>query len=86
MNMYEFTFLVEEESEVAAIKQLLESLDGKITHEEKWGQRALAYPIDKHGAALFYTWHIEVAAPRMAEFKKKLAFNEKLMRYLLVRN
>jgi len=81
---YELTFLLNEESEIANIKALVESLGGKITKEEKWGERTLAYSIKKNRIATFYNYSIEIEKKQISEFKKKLNLNEKIIRYLLL--
>jgi len=84
MAQYELTFLLQTEEEVKPIKELLESLSGKIIKEEKWGKKTLSYPIAKNLSALFYNWQFEIEEKNVSEFKKKLNFNTKLMRYLLL--
>ncbi len=85
MNKYEFTFLLPDEAEVEPIRALLESLKGKISDEQKWGKRSLAYPINKLMSAYYITWMLEIEPKQLSELKKKLNFNEKLMRYLLLK-
>ncbi len=85
MNKYEFTFLLNQEEELAKIKELIASLKGKIISEEKWGKKTLSYKIKKNSSANFYHWLIEIAPNQMKEFKKKLNFNDKLIRYLILK-
>ncbi len=82
--MYDLTFLLNEESECETIKKLVESLSGKILEEEKWGKKSLAYPIKKTRTAEFYNWKFEMDTKNVTELRKKLNFNEKLLRYLLL--
>lgn len=84
MNQYDLTFLLNEESELENIKKLIESLSGKILEEEKWGKKTLAYPIKKNTTAEFYFWKFEMEQKNVNELRKKLNFNEKLLRYLLL--
>lgn len=81
---YSLTFLLNEESELANIKKLIDTLSGKILEEESWGKKDLAYPIKKIRAANFYFWTLEMDEKDMSELRKKLNFNEKLIRYLLL--
>lgn len=81
---YELTFLLNEESELGSIKKLIESLSGKILEEEAWGNKTLAYPIKKLKTANFYKWKIDIDGKNISELSKKLNFNEKLIRYLLL--
>ena len=83
--MYELTFLLNEEAELKAIKSLLESLEGKIISEKNWGEMPLAYPIKKQREAKYFTWKVDIATSKISEFKRKLNFNEKLLRYLLLK-
>ena len=57
---YELTFLTKEETELKNIKELIESFKGKVTLEEKWGEKTLAYSIKKNHTALFYIFQFEI--------------------------
>lgn len=81
---YELTFLVKEETELKTIKDLIESYKGKVTKEEKWGERTLAYTIKKNRTALFYNFQFEIDKKSVLELKNKLNLNEKILRYLLL--
>ncbi len=78
------TFLLNEESELKNIKETIESLSGKIVKENDLGKKILAYPIKKLNSARFYNFLIEIDKGKLLELKKKLNFNEKLIRYLLL--
>jgi len=84
MTKYEMTFLLNEESELKNIKETIESLSGKIVKENDLGKKILAYPIKKLNSARFYNFLIEIDKGKLLELKKKLNFNEKLIRYLLL--
>ncbi|MFA5770155.1 MAG: 30S ribosomal protein S6 [Patescibacteria group bacterium] len=81
---YEITFLTKEETELKNIKDLVESYKGKVTKEEKWGERTLAYSIKKNHTALFYNFQFEMDKKSVLEFKNKLNLSEKVLRYLLL--
>ncbi len=84
MSKYDFTFLLNEEAELKPIKNLITSLGGKVAKEESWGKKTLAFPIKKATTAGFYNWQIEMETKDVKEFKKKLDYNEKLIRYLIL--
>jgi len=84
MSKYELTFLLNEESELKILKELVSSLDCKIVKEEKWGEKTLAYPIKKLLKAVYYQWHLEMPKTNAMELRKRLQYNEKLIRYLLL--
>lgn len=81
---YELTFLLNEEKELSVLKELLKSLDAKLLEEAAWGKKTLIYPIKKQPAASFYHWKLEINKKQVAELRKKLNYNEKLIRYLLL--
>jgi small subunit ribosomal protein S6 len=81
---YELTFLTKEETELKNIKELIESYKGKVTKEEKWGEKTLAYSIKKNRTALFYNFQFEIDKKNVLELKNKLNLNEKILRYLLL--
>ena len=81
---YELTFLLNEEAELKNIKDLIASLKGKVEKEEDWGQKTLSYQIKNNQSAHFYNYVINIEKDKLSELKKKLNFNEKLLRYLLL--
>jgi small subunit ribosomal protein S6 len=83
---YELTFLTKEETELKNIKDLIELYKGKVTKEEKWGEKTLAYTIKKNHTALFYNFQFEIDKQNVLELKNKLNLNEKILRYLLLIN
>ena len=85
MTKYELTLLLPEESEAKKIKDLISELKGKIGKEDAWGKRNLAYPIKKNNSAYYFHWLIEIDQNKVNELKKKLNFNEKLLRFLLLK-
>lgn len=85
MTQYELTFLLNEETELAAVKKLISSLEGTIKKEDAWGEKRLAYPIKKAKTASFYNWQFSLNAVKLPELKRKLNFNEKMIRYLLLK-
>lgn len=82
---YELTLLLPEEAEIKGIKELVASLEGKMEKEEKWGKRSLVYPIKKNTSAYYYCFSLEIDQKNISELKKKLNFNEKLIRYLILK-
>jgi small subunit ribosomal protein S6 len=82
---YTLTFLLKEEEELKTLKSLLESFKAKIVKEEDWGDKKLAYQIKKFQNAHYYHWEIEMNDKKVNELKRKLDFDEKLIRYLLLK-
>lgn len=85
MNQYELTFLLETEEEVKSVQDLITALKGKILKEEAWGKKALSYRIKKHRSAFYYHNSFDIDRKNIQELRKKLNFNEKIIRYLLLK-
>ena len=85
MSKYEMILLLPEEADSREISKYITSLEGKIEKEEKWGKRILAYPIKKNTSAYYFYYLLDIEQDQIKELKKKLNFNEKLTRYLLLR-
>lgn len=85
MTTYEFTFLLQDEKEVKKIKETLQTFSGKVIQEQAWGERTLSYPIKKLDKAKYFTWMIALADKDVNELRKKLNFNENIVRFLLLR-
>jgi len=83
--LYDFTFLLGDEKETKTVKDLITAHAGKITKEEEWGKKELSYPIKKATSAFYYTYNLEMEEKKVTELKRKLDFDEKLLRYLLLK-
>ena len=81
---YELTFLLNEEKELSVLKELLKSFGAKLLEETTWGKKTLVYPIKKQTSASFYHWTLDMDDKKVSELSKKLNYNEKLIRYLLL--
>ncbi len=82
---YELTFLLNQEAELKNVKDLITGLSGKIEKEESWGEKTLVYPIKNNQKARFYNLILDIDETKTAELRKKLNFNEKLIRFLLLK-
>ncbi len=85
MSMYELTFLLNDEAELETLKKYVAGANGKITEEKNLGKKDLTYEIKKQKSANYYTWKVEMDEKDVADFKKKLNYNDKLLRYLFLK-
>lgn len=83
MSSYEIVFLVEKPEEAQAVKELIIAVSGKITKEESWGKKQLAYPIRTLRSAEYYCWQFDLDPTKMNELKKKMSYHEKLLRSVI---
>lgn len=93
MREYELTLIIEPDLAEKEQKRLLEKVKewlekgkAKIEKEEIWGKKKLAYPINKkeEGIYVFYLLKLEISS--LAELEKKLKLEEKILRYLIIKN
>jgi len=82
---YTLTFLLNEEEGLKTLKSLLQSFKVKLIKEEDWGEKTLAYPIKKNHTAHYYNWQFDIEDKKINELRRKLDFDEKLIRYLLLK-
>jgi len=85
MSQYELTFLTEKEEDAKTVSDLMSGLKVKITKENNWGKKALAYRIKKHHSLYYFNWQFDLTPDLLPELNKKLNFNEKIIRYLLLK-
>lgn len=76
--------MTNDQAQLGRIKDLVTSLDGRVGEEKKMGNKQFAYPINKIESADYYEWVLSLPASKMTEFKKKLGFEDNLIRYLLL--
>jgi small subunit ribosomal protein S6 len=92
MNNYElmviFTPVLSDEEFKAAQKKyasLVKAVKGEVLHENAWGLKSLAYPIQKKTTGLY--WVLEYTAP--SDFNEKLKVqllrDEAVLRHLITR-
>jgi small subunit ribosomal protein S6 len=70
---------------VEDMTRLVETGGGKITRQEYWGLRNLAYPIRKARKGHYTLLNLEAPAPAVHELERRLRINEDVMRFLTVR-
>ena len=57
----------------------------KITKEEQWGQKPLAYKIKRELAGVYHLFHLEGEKGLSRDFEKKMVESEEIIRHLLIR-
>ncbi len=94
MREYEITIVVQSKLEDQAREQVLNRVQGWITggseEAEKpvvthWGQRKLAYPINKHTDGYYVFYDAKVDPNRIKDIERNMQFSEDILRYLVVR-
>ena len=92
MNQYETVFIVtpvlSEEQMKEAVKKYQEYLNengAEIVHEEHWGMRKLAYPIQKKSTVFYHLVEYRAEGTLIAELETQLKRDERIIRFLTVK-
>lgn len=91
-NRYETVFILtpvlsedQAKEAVAKYRSLLEEGGGKIHHEEHWGLRKLAYPIQKKSTGFYHLLEFECEGHVIADFELAFRRDERVLRFLTVK-
>jgi len=88
---YELVVVFEPEAKAEESEKLLTNLQKNLTEkvkvieEKDWGKKELAYPLKKKRLGLFHWWKLEAEGTTVVALEKKLKLEEKLLRYLIIR-
>ena len=92
MNRYETVFIMtpvlsaEQVAEtVEKFRGILKQHGGKIVHEEAWGLRKLAYPIQKKSTGFYQLLEFEVDPTAILPFETEFRRDERILRFLSTR-
>ncbi len=92
MNQYETVFIVtpvlSEDQMKEAVKKFedyLTNAGAEIVHEEHWGMRKLAYPIQKKSTGFYQLIEYKAEGNIIADYETELKRDERIMRFLTVK-
>lgn len=69
---------------VVKFKKSLKDAGAKLMHEEDWGLKKLAYPIQKKSTGFYHLFEYEMEGEKIANMELNLKRDEKVMRFLTV--
>ncbi len=87
MNNYELTVIVRNrdvESHKEKVKEILTKNGAIITKEDHWGQRKLAYEIDREKEAFYMYMLVDADPASIDKIQKEFGLNADILRYLFV--
>ncbi|HEV2719942.1 MAG TPA: 30S ribosomal protein S6 [Thermoanaerobaculia bacterium] len=91
MRTYEVLFILspqvpEEEATnlVGELKKVAEGTGAKLSHEEAWGRRRLAYPIQKSNEGIYHLFVFE-SDGSLAELDRRMKNSDRILRHMIVR-
>lgn len=95
MREYEVTVVLQPQLEDAERAQVVETVtqllapgaeegDETLTIDH-WGERRLAYPINKHREGYYVFYDVKIDPARIRDIEQTMQYNEDILRYLVVR-
>ena len=92
LNQYETVFIA---NPVLSAPQMKEAVDkfkgiiteagGEIVHEEDWGLRKLAYPIQKKSTGFYYLVEFKTGGELIEKLETEFRRDERVMRFLTLK-
>ena len=90
-NRYETVFILtpvlsedQAKEAVSKFKDLLKKGHGKVHHEENWGMRKLAYPIQKKSTGFYHLIEFESEPTLVAKLETEYRRDERVIRFLTI--
>lgn len=91
-NRYETVFILtpvlsdaQTKEAVQKFKQLLKEGEATLLHEESWGLRKLAYPIQKKSTGFYFLFDFEAEGSFVDTLELNFRRDERIMRFLTVK-
>ena len=92
LNQYETVFILtpvlsedQMKETVKKYQEFLRQNGAEIVHEEKWGMRKLAYPIQKKSTGFYHLYEYTAEGDSIANIELALKRDERVMRFLTVK-
>ncbi len=89
---YEMLYIIsnkytEEETKTISkkIKEMLEKEGGKITYEEEWGKRKLAYPIEHFNYGYYNLVEFDLEAKKIEKINNAMRIMKEVLRHVIVK-
>ena len=92
LNRYETVFILtpvlsedQAKEAVAKFREYISTNGGTVTHEENWGLKKLAYPIQKKTTGFYHLFEMEAPGELIAKLEVEYKRDERLIRFLTLR-
>ncbi len=89
LNHYETVFIAnpvlsapQMKEAVDKFKEIITNSGGELVHEEDWGLRKLAYPIQKKSTGFYYLIEFKCEGPLINKLETEFRRDERVMRFL----
>ena len=92
LNQYETVFIAtpvlsdtQMKEAVNKFKKIITDGEGEIIHEENWGLRKLAYPIQKKSTGFYYLIEFKTEGELISKLETEYRRDERIIRFLTFR-
>ena len=92
MNQYETVFILTPVLSDDQMKEAVKKFEDQLTaagaefvHQENWGMRKLAYPIQKKSTGFYQLFEFKAEGNVIADFQTELIRDERILRFLTVK-
>lgn len=92
MKKYEIMYIINptileegRETVIEKVATIFTKAGANVLKSEKWGERKLAYPIDKKKTGFYVLTTLEMDGTKLAEVEAKLNITEEVIRYIIVK-
>lgn len=94
MRDYELTIILKPDLEEEARDEIVKRVTGWLTHGDGetdkptidfWGQRTLAYPIQKYTEGYYVFYEAKLDPSEISEIERNIQFVDSILRHLVVR-
>ena len=92
MTKYEIMYIINptileegRDAVIAKVDAILTEAAATISKTEKWGERKLAYPIDKKKTGFYVLTMFEMDGTKLVDVERKLNITQEVMRYIIVK-
>ncbi|MCC7016652.1 MAG: 30S ribosomal protein S6 [Rhodospirillales bacterium] len=92
MPLYEHTFLARQDVTQAQVEALMKEFEGviaegqgKVTKQEYWGLKGLAFKIKKNRKAHYAFFNIDSPPAAVTEMERRMGINSDIIRFMTVR-
>lgn len=75
----------EREETITGLKAILEEAGAKITNEDVWGEKKLAYKINKSNRGYYFLYDLELDGTTIKSISKEINLDKKVVRYIFVK-
>ena len=92
MRTYEVLFILspqvaedEATSLISDFRTTAEKQGAKLTSEESWGRKRLAYPIEKQTDGIYHLFLFEAEGEALSELDRRMKNSDRVVRHMIVR-